>query len=181
MVAAAGCPPVKKTLALIFTGPVQRKTRGCGVVHRKSRERGRQGQLLVWRLEVSLLARAVRGFAITTDRLRTLRCCTRLQNGPQCIATGWAGLGTGSLRRAGHCVCTERVVVVVGPTALHDFVRPAGHVSRHFCLGCPWVRESARARGRRVVLWGRVGGERQAAGCVPHIAIAIGQQGYRDE
>lgn len=45
--------------------------------------------------------------------------------------------------------------------------RPAGHVSRHFCLGCPWVRESARAGGRRVVLWGRVGGERQAAGCVP--------------
>jgi hypothetical protein len=82
-----------------------------------------------------------------------------------------AGLGTGSLRRAGT-VCTERVVVVVGPTALHDFVRPAGHVSRHFCLGCPWVgcgcgKARARARGRRVVLWGRVGGERQAAGCVP--------------
>jgi hypothetical protein len=129
---------------------------------------------------VSLLARAVRGFAITTDRLRTLRCCTRLQNGPQCMATGWAGLGWAQARYVVQdtvsVVCTERVVVVVGPTALHDFVRPAGHVSRHFCLGCPWVRESARARGRRVVLWGRVGGERQAAGCVPSLPLLLGSR-----
>lgn len=177
-------PTSKKTLALIFTGPCNGKLAAVAWSIVKSRERGRQGQLLVWRLEVSLLARAVRGFAITTDGLRTLRCCTRLQNGPQCIATGWAGLGTGSLRRAGHCVCTERVVVVVGPTALHDFVRPAGRSC--FPPFLPWMPLGAgkRARGGapRCVVGSR---RRRAAGCRlrPPLPLLLGspQQGYRDE